>query len=160
MGRFLGDLFANTVGTGLFLGQELLFKEQKVLLKYSFAPTEYSKQRPDLFGENRLEQALKDYNGQIYWLSFSLNDLIKTDIPQWLNVAVGYGANGMLSGNKSDMHRNREYYLSTDINLRKIETNSVFFNKMLKVLGFIKIPMPAVKLADNKFTFYFLHYGQ
>ena len=159
-GASYGDLIANTLGSSLFIGQELLFKDQKVLLKYSFASTEYSKQRPDLLGKNRLEQAIKDYNGQIYWLSFNPIHMSKTNFPQWLNLAVGYGADGMLNGNKSDVNRTREFYLSPDINLRKIKTNSAFLNKTLSLLNFMKIPMPAVKLADKKLTFYFFHYGQ
>lgn len=159
-GASWGDLVANTLGTTFFVGQEVLFKEQKVLLKYSFAPTEYSKQRPDLLGENTLQQALKDYNGQIYWLSFNPNIISHTNFPDWLNLAIGYGADGMYNGTESDVNRFREFYFSTDINLREIETNSVFLKKVLNVLNFIKIPMPALKYTKNGMKFYVFHYGQ
>ena len=33
------DMVANATGTGLYVGQELLWKEQRVLLKYSFHQT-------------------------------------------------------------------------------------------------------------------------
>jgi hypothetical protein len=47
-----------------------------------------------------LEQMLKDYNGQTYWLSVNLHSFYKgSKIPKWLNLAIGYGANGMLTGN-------------------------------------------------------------
>lgn len=159
-GASFGDLLANTAGTALFIGQELLFNEQKVQLKYSFAPTSYSNQRPDLLGHNLMQQALKDYNGQTYWLSIGIDNIVHTSLPKWLNVAFGYGANGMYNGTKNDLNRTREYYLSLDINLRKVETNSTFLNKALKVLGFIKIPMPALKFFDHTVTFYGFHYGQ
>jgi hypothetical protein len=43
---------------------------------------------------------LKDYNGQTYWLSVNLHSFYKgSKIPKWLNLAIGYGANGMLTGN-------------------------------------------------------------
>ena len=54
----------------------------------------------------------------------------------------------------------REYYASLDINLRKIKTNSKFLDKTLKILSFIKVPMPAFKFSQNKINFYPFHYGQ
>jgi len=159
-GASWGDLIANTSGTALFIGQELLFKEQKVQLKYSFAPTDYAKQNPDLLGQNFLQQSIKDYNGQVYWLSFNINSIKKTKLPDWINFAIGYGADGMLNGNPNEEDSKREYYMSFDIDLRKIKTNSSFLDKTLKILSFVKVPMPALKLSDNKVEFYPIHYGQ
>lgn len=159
-GASWGDLIANTSGTMLFIGQELLFKEQRVQMKYSFAPTDYAKQNPDLLGENFIQQSLKDYNGQVYWLSFNINSFKKTTLPDWLNFAIGYGADGMLNGNADEINAKREYYLSLDINLRQIKTNSRFLDKTLKILSFIKVPLPAFKFSNEKIDFYPIHYGQ
>lgn len=159
-GASWGDLIANTSGTMLFIGQELLFKEQRVQMKYSFAPTDYAKQNPDLLGENFIQQSLKDYNGQVYWLSFNINSFKKTNLPDWLNFAIGYGADGMLNGNSDAINAKREYYLSLDVNLRKIKTNSRFLDKTLKILSFIKVPLPAFKFSNEKIDFYPIHYGQ
>ena len=159
-GASWGDLIANTSGTMLFIGQELLFKEQRVQMKYSFAPTDYAKQNPDLLGENFIQQSLKDYNGQVYWLSFNINSFKKTNLPDWLNFAIGYGADGMLNGNSDEINAKREYYLSLDVNLRKIKTNSRFLDKTLKILSFIKVPLPAFKFSNEKIDFYPIHYGQ
>ena len=42
---------------------------------------------------------LKDYNGQTYWLSANLKSFFPgSNIPPWLNVAIGYGADGMFGG--------------------------------------------------------------
>ena len=93
------DMAANAAGTGLYVGQDLLWKEQRILLKYSFHTTRYAQQRPDKLGEGFFEEFLKDYNGQTYWLSANLNSFFNSEkIPNWLNVAVGYGAEGLLSG--------------------------------------------------------------
>lgn len=159
-GASWGDLIANTSGTMLFIGQELLFKEQRVQMKYSFAPTDYAKQNPDLLGENFIQQSLKDYNGQVYWLSFNINSFKKTTLPDWLNFAIGYGADGMLNGNSDEINAKREYYISLDVNLRKIKTNSRFLDKTLKILSFIKVPLPAFKFSNEKIDFYPIHYGQ
>tara|TARA_Y100000766_G_C18914916_1_gene610580 strand:- start:2999 stop:3820 length:822 start_codon:yes stop_codon:yes gene_type:complete len=159
-GASWGDLIANTSGTFLFIGQEHLWKEQRIQIKYSFNASEYAKCRPDLLGSNFLQQSLKDYNGQVYWLSFNINSFKKTSLPDWLNVALGYGADGMYNGNPLEEGTNREFYASLDVNLRKIKTDKKFLDKALKILSFIKVPMPAFKLSQNKLTFYPLHYGQ
>ena len=159
-GASWGDLIANTTGTFVFIGQELLWKEQRVQMKYSFKPSDYANQRPDILGYNFIQQSLKDYNGQIYWLSFNINSFKETPLPDWLNLALGYGADGMLSGSPLESNTRREYYASLDINLRNIKTNKKFINKTLKILSFIKVPMPAIKLSESKLKFYPLHYGQ
>ena len=44
MGFFLGRYLANAAGTGLYVGQELLWKEQRIALKYSFHRTNIATQ--------------------------------------------------------------------------------------------------------------------
>jgi hypothetical protein len=159
-GASWGDLIANTSGTMVFIGQELLWKEQRIQMKYSFKPSTYADHRPDLLGSNFLQQTIKDYNGQVYWLSFNINAFKNTSLPDWLNVAIGYGADGMYNGNPHESGTQREFYASLDVNLRKIKTNKKFLDKALKIFSFIKVPMPALKLSQNKLNFYPLHYGQ
>ena len=160
-----GDILANGSGTGLYIGQELLWKEQRIALKYSFHQTKYAKQRPDKLGETYLEQTLKDYNGQTYWLSANLHSFFKeSKIPKWLNVAVGYGAEGMLAGTKdvdnqvlTSNERYRQYYLSFDLNLSKISTNSKLLRSILDVFNVIKIPFPTLEF-NKKGTVFHLFY--
>ena len=160
-----GDILANGSGTGLYIGQELLWKEQRIALKYSFHQTKYAKQRPDKLGETYLEQTLKDYNGQTYWLSANLHSFFKeSKIPKWLNVAVGYGAEGMLTGTKdvdnqvlTSNERYRQYFLSFDLNLSKISTNSKLLRSILDVFNVIKIPFPTLEF-NKKGTVFHLFY--
>ena len=159
-GASWGDLIANTSGTFIFIGQEILWKEQRVQMKYSFKPSKYSKYRPDLLGSNFLQQSLKDYNGQIYWISLNINSFKKTILPDWFNLAIGYGGDGMYNGRQNEKSAFREFYFSPDINLRKLKTDKKFLEKVLKIFSFIKVPMPAMKLSQNNFNFYLLHYGQ
>ena len=98
------DLAANTIGTGLFLsGSSLLWHNQPLSLKFSFHPTEYADYRPDLLGENFIQQMFKDYNGQTYWLSANIASFLpeNSKFPKWLDVSFGYSAEGML-GAKSN----------------------------------------------------------
>ena len=99
-GALLGeDLVANTSGSVLLMAQELLWKEQRIQFKFSFLPSVYADLNPDLLGDNTIQQLLKDYNAQTIWLSSNLHGFLpKSNLPKWLNIAVGYGVDGMTSG--------------------------------------------------------------
>lgn len=152
-----GDMISNAAGTGLYVGQELLWEEQRVTLKYSFHQTKYASQRPDKLGEGLLEEILKDYNGQTYWLSANVHSFFKNGkIPKWLNVAFGYGAEGMLTGNEEtedlsflNQNRKRQYYLSLDVDLSRIKTDSHFLKSIFSVLNVIKVPFPTLEFTDK-----------
>jgi hypothetical protein len=149
------DMVANFAGTGLYVGQELLWNEQRILLKYSFHRTEFAQQRPDKLGNGLAEEFLKDYNGQTYWLSANLNSFLKIDgIPKWLNFAFGYGADGMLTGEPNDpqflnQNRVRQYYLSLDVDLSRIQTNSNLLKTIFSLFNLIKVPFPTLEFNSN-----------
>lgn len=154
-----GDIIANATGTGLYVSQELLWKEQRIIPKFSFHTTQYASMRPNLLGKSLNEQILKDYNGQTYWLSVNLYSFAKeSKIPKWLNVAFGYGAEGMISGNVHDdipisvenPERYRQFFLSFDVNLAKIDTKSHFLKTIFSVFNTIKIPAPTLEYSANK----------
>lgn len=152
-----GDMIANASGTGLYVGQELLWDEQRITLKYSFHQTGFASQRPDKLGDGLLEEMLKDYNGQTYWLSANVHSFFKeSKVPQWLNVAVGYGVDGMLTGSPEMVNnlnintsRKRQYYLSLDVNLTKIKTDSHVLKTLLGFLNVIKLPFPTLELDSR-----------
>ncbi|MEQ6124852.1 DUF2279 domain-containing protein [Pseudotenacibaculum sp. MALMAid0570] len=160
-----GDFTANAAGTGLLIGQELLWNEQRVTLKYSFHKTDYAKVRPNTLGKSFFEQALKDYNGQTYWLSANIWSFAKeSNIPKWLNIAFGYGAEGMLYGedlpsNQFSQNPYRQFYLSFDIDLVKIPTKSKFLKSVFSVINFIKIPAPTLEFrSKGGLKFHYLYF--
>ncbi|TYB79644.1 DUF2279 domain-containing protein [Bizionia myxarmorum] len=152
-----GDMAANAMGTSLYIGQELLWKEQRVTLKYSFHRTQYASQRPDKLGDGFSEEFLKDYNGQTYWLSANLHSFFKdSNIPTWINVAFGYGADGMLTGSYdgannvfSNQNRVRQYYLSLDVDLTRIKTNSPVLKTVFSIFNTLKVPFPAMEFNEE-----------
>ncbi len=156
-GASAGDLISDASGAGLYIAQELLWKEQRIIPKYSFHTTKYAAIRPNLLGSNLPEQILKDYNGQTYWLSVNLYSFIKSEsIPKFINIAFGYGANGMTSAlqpevivDGNNFERHRQFYLSLDLDLTKIETKSHFLKTVFSVFNAIKIPAPTFELSDN-----------
>jgi hypothetical protein len=161
-----GDLIANSAGTALFISQQLAWKEQRIKLKWSFHPTKYAQYNPEQLGSNFATRMIKDYNGQTMWLSANVSSFMpeKSRFPKWLNIAVGYGAEGMTGAitNPSmiDGHivpgfdRYRQFYLAPDIDLGKIETRYSTLNFMLKMVGFIKVPLPALEINKNGVKFH------
>jgi len=164
-GASTGDVLANAAGTSLLIGQELLWNEQRIIVKYSFHQTDIAKQRPNTFGKNYLQQTLKDYNGQTYWLSANIWSFNKrSSFPKWINIALGYGADEMLYGNSNAgnamlQNHYRQLYLSLDVDLTKIKTNSEFLKSIFSIVNFVKIPAPALEI-NNKgdITFHYLYF--
>lgn len=156
------DLAANTVGSLMVVGQELAWDEQRIVLKYSFQQSVFSKYRPTILGSNFQENLLKDYNGQTYWLSANPSSFMgkESKFPKWLNIAIGYGAEGMTggennplifdaNGNQLYFDRYRQFYLSLDVDLTRIKTRSRFLRTIFYSVGFIKIPAPALEFTKR-----------
>ena len=167
-GASLGDVVANVAGTALYVSQELVWKEQRIVPKFSFHTTPYASARPNVFGNTLQEQILKDYNGQTYWLSANIYSFSKSSqIPKWLNIAVGYGAEGMITGNDAfvntiflpESKRYRQFYLSLDVDLTKIKTKSHFVKTVLTIFNSIKIPAPTIEIKGSGSTkFHFIYF--
>ena len=106
-----GDMGFNLLGSGSYLAQELLWKEQRIRWKmsahrprYSTTPiqatnstamTSLQQRAAQLYGSSPAELLFKEYNGQTIWLSANIASFLpqttsKTPF-QWVNVAVGYG---------------------------------------------------------------------
>jgi len=151
------DFAFNTLGAGLFITQQKLWKEQRLMLKWSYHATEYPNYRPDLLGSSWAESWLKDYNGQTYWLSLNLRSFTGDRMawwPQWLNIAGGYGIDGFVSADGSnkgyeDIISQRQYYLSFDLDLRRIKVKNDFLRTVLHTISFIKFPAPALEFNQK-----------
>lgn len=165
-GASWGDLCANTLGAATYISQEMAWREQRVIWKFSFHNGNYSaydqhvNDRVDrLFGTAIYESFLKDYNGQTYWLSINPRSFTSGMqwMPEWLNIAFGYGANGMLGANWNvwydkngcyynyeNVPRYRQYYFSLDIDWERIPTRSKLLKTLAPYLNIIKVPFPSL----------------
>lgn len=164
-----GDLIANTSGTLLFLSQQWFWNDQKIKPKFSFSPSPYAKYRPNLLGGSFIEQMLKDYNGQTYWLSFRPEDLFQKKV-KWpiINLAIGYGADGMIGGNHNPevyngqvmpyFERTRSLYLGLDINWDKIPTNRKWLKRTFMVLDMVKVPSPTLYLNQSNLHWKWIYF--
>jgi uncharacterized protein YfiM (DUF2279 family) len=165
-----GDFTANLTGASFFIGQQILWHEQRISLKFSDFPSEYAKYNPAVLGSNFQERILKDYNGQTYWLSINIASFLKKEhkIPKWLNIAFGYGGKGMLNTYSNNLssttsipfyNRTRQYYFSLDVDFSRIKTKSAFMRMLLDIASVIKFPFPALEFnKENGLVFHPIYF--
>lgn len=172
-----GDAGADLAGSVLFASQQFGWKEQKILLKFSSHRKNYgpslNERANDLFGSGFYERILKDYNAQSYWLSFNLKSFLKNEkLPGWLNVSIGYGADGMLGGyenlakdknqnvifDRRDIPRYRQLFLAPDVDLTKIKTSSKFLRTVLFTANCLKFPTPSLEFSQGKLHGHWLQF--
>ena len=161
-GASAGDIIANAAGSAFFLGQSRLWNEIRIHPKFSFHRTDYAEMRSDVLGNDLPSELLKDYNGQTFWLSFDMDKFIK--FPRWLNLAAGYGAEGMIyardyqNAEAGYAEPYRQYYLSIDFDLRSIRSRSKAVNTLLFFANMIKIPAPTVEFSKDGVKFKALYF--
>ncbi|MDB5261814.1 MAG: hypothetical protein JWQ14_1095, partial [Adhaeribacter sp.] len=107
-----------------------------------------------------------------YWLSFNLKAISRSqNLPDWLNLAVGYGGaglfgpyenveytNGRKTFDRTDLPRSRQWYFSPDIDVTKIKTNKKTFKTFLIALNAIKVPLPTLAFSNQRIKGHWLHF--
>jgi hypothetical protein len=160
-GASVGDLVADAAGPALYMGQMLAWNEVRIVPKFSFHRTHYAPLRPNVLGSDLTGEILKDYNGQTHWLSIDMDKFMP--FPKWLNLAVGYGADGMVSA-RDDQNREagynpvRQYYFALDFDLTAIRTRSKAVKTLIFIANMIRLPAPAIEFSRNgtrAYAFYF-----
>ncbi|MEL6394003.1 MAG: DUF2279 domain-containing protein [Bacteroidota bacterium] len=176
------DMAANTLGTGFFLAQDLLWQEQRILVKvgnnlrdhpdFPVSSNGIQSNLGDIsrerFGDYPFERFLKDYNNQSLWLSANLRSFLpESNLPQWLNLAFGYGAENVFGalGNSWSVGderfrfpetRYRQWFLSPDIYLSRIPTKKRWVRLVLGVLDIVKVPAPTLEFSRGRFHWHWL----
>jgi hypothetical protein len=179
-GFSLTDMGANIAGLGLFALQQKYWGEQKIMIKVSSFPKKYDdylvvgsngtsislQDRADnLFGASFAEKYLKDYNAQAYWASINVNSFLPRNNkwPDWLNVALGYGADNMFGGFENEWEtegeqfvlpkdaypRVHQFYLGLDFDLTKVKTKNNFLKGLLSIFNIFKAPSPALEINSR-----------
>lgn len=158
------DIGANAIGSGLALAQNLAWGEQRIRTKYSFhqvahADAQLLERAQNLYGENKIERLIKDYNGLAIWVSVTPTAFMKN--PQrakWLALSVGYMGGDMYGGfdntwedndgnlvNRNDVEQYRRFFLSMDVDFERIQTNKHGLKTLFTVLNIVKVPFPAME---------------
>jgi len=172
------DMAANLLGSGLLISQELAWQQQYIQLKVSFHRLSYSdeglnRRSNEIFGTSLPERLLKDYNGQVYWLSGNLHALMPgSRIPEWLNLSLGMGARGLFGArenigrdasgqvtfDRTDIRRERRWLLSPDIDLTRIRCRSKTLRTLLFILNAVKIPAPTLEYGRSGWRWHWIYF--
>ena len=153
-GTSYGDIIANSLGPSLYGSQQLLWKEQRIVPKFSFQSDNFFCVTP----REMKSRIMDDLDGQTFWLSVNLHSFFKgSKIPKWLNLAIGYGVEGVDSNDRilekstnQQLEPYRQLYLSLDVDLTKIKTNSHFLKTVFYVFNTIKIPAPTMEYSTRE----------
>jgi hypothetical protein len=163
-GFSVADFTANSIGLTSFYLQNRYWNDQRFLLKYSFNQSQYASVRPELLGNTLAEQMLKDYNSQTYWLSYPIKNLWPSKnnrIPSYLSLSLGYGIDGFVGARSntwqgssgivdlSTIKRQKEWYLSLDIDLKKIPIKGRAWQLFTSSIRWIKLPAPAISFRKD-----------
>ncbi|MDH5381424.1 MAG: YfiM family protein [Cyclobacteriaceae bacterium] len=152
-GASLGDIGANILGSSIYVGSKLLSDKKYFTLKYSFYRTDYAPLRPDVLGESWKSEWLKDYNGQTYWVSINMDQLIPV-FPKWINLAFGTGVTGLVHARpdvnlQQGYNSYREFYVAFDPDLSDIRTSKKWIAVLINTLDMFHFPAPALEISKN-----------
>lgn len=169
------DFGFNVAGAGTFYLSKRFQHVISIVPKFSFGQSKFAQYRPDVLGNNFVQQVFKDYNGQTYWLSFKFNRYLKSSktYNKYLDCVAfsfGYGANGMTGGHENplvneqgmaipEFQRYSQYYISLDFDFSKLYVRNKFLKGVLTVLNIFKFPFPAVELSRGKVFMNWTSYG-
>lgn len=155
-GASTSDLLFNLGGSLLFATQGFIWNEQRIYPKFSFQRSQFAPLRPNVLGSNLMEEILKDYNGQNYWLSIDIHKFLnnESNYPKWLNIAIGYGAHNMMYANDNSNENNgyltyRQYYFGLDVDLTHIPTKSKFIKGLLFIVNMVHLPTPTLEFTQK-----------
>ncbi len=151
------DVGANAVGAFWPTLQRSVPELQTVNLKMSYRPSQ-------LITKRWVNYVLKDYDGFTYWLAFSVEDLLprafKPWWPDWLGIAVGYGAaNTVYAKGAYNTDKNnrglgdQEWYIALDYDLRKLPGDTPFLKFLKEQFNMFHLPSPAVRIAPSAVWF-------
>jgi hypothetical protein len=107
-----------------------------------------------------------DYINQTYWLTFNprrYNENLKW--PKWLGVSVGFGVDDRLNNyyllmpnGEDDFGKGGyELFIAPDLDLMELLPKRRMWQKAAKVLNFIKIPAPTIRIS-KKSTFFPMYF--
>lgn len=163
-GFSLPDYVANLIGAGYPLAQEYWKPLQHFNLKWSYWFSQYYDQPVSPNRRFRDYQPYTyisgDYDGMSFWLSANINELLPASAekywPDWLAIAVGYGAKNLPQSNPDPKYR--ELYFALDYNL-EARPGEAAWQKMLKsTLNIFHFPSPGIRITRDGTTAFLLSF--
>jgi Predicted periplasmic lipoprotein (DUF2279) len=144
-----GDQLMNVTGALYPVAQYYWSPLRSFNMKWSYCPSE------DLSSGNKNGAFLDDYNGQTFWFSVNVQDLLpkksKSSWPDYLNIVTGYGVNHYTDFDK----RYADYYIGLDLNWERIIPGESKFMLWFKnvINHFRFLPLPVLKINKDGVTY-------
>lgn len=139
-----GDWGADLVGCSLPVLRSYFPELQRLTTKLSMWPS-------DAIKGGAYKTIADDYESQFYWLSLDVHDWL--GLPPWLNVAAGFSAENLapaaLLPSRIGLEPRTLFLIAPDINLRGLPIHGAFWEKVLGVMDYIRIPSPALQIGPR-----------
>ncbi len=143
------DLLANSVGTGLFVAQELVPALRNVKPTFSYWPTRAYRRWSEQPG-SELRNSI-DYTGQTYWLSADIDEMLPAGAARWwpgiLRLSVGHSITDWIDpATGRTVEARRRMLLSLDVDAAKLPGSHPIWVRVKRELGYIRFPAPALQI--------------
>lgn len=139
------DFAADVAGAAWPIARHYLPALRNVDIKVSYHPSSLLGSSGGTGFRGQQHLAFDDYEGQTFWLSLKMYNILpqhlKTVWPEFLCLALGYGARNVAEANPYPV-----YLLALDLDMTKVLPQKSEFLRILgEVLNFIHLPAPAVQ---------------
>ena len=158
------DYIANILGAGYPLLQDMMPVLQHFNFKISYRKSKYFKNeaanKPEFSRYKPYEYLVGDYDGQRFWLSADADALLpqhwRKFWPNWLNIAIGYGARNLPQHNST--LKRRDVYLALDFNFPATKDDPPLLFALKSLISSIHLPAPTVRFSKDGTVFYGLFF--
>ncbi|MBT3344656.1 MAG: DUF2279 domain-containing protein [Gemmatimonadetes bacterium] len=171
-GFSIPDFVANTAGVSVPLLHTYIPATRAIGFKFGWFPSRLYRDYDARLAANlpRTRYAIDDYEGMTFWMTFAIDSALRGEVqrmwPDWLGIAVGYGATGMHGSNVKSRGREREYLdrpdarpeiiISLDADARYLPGNGEIWSLFKEQLNWLHLPAPAVRVYPD-LRFYLLY---
>ena len=166
------DFAANTLGASVPLLHAFVPATRVVNFKFGYWPSPLytNSEARALANRPHTDYIIDDYEGMTFWMTFAVNDILsgraEAAWPDFLGIALGYGAQGLHGSNVKSRGRERafkdlpdaqpELLLSLDYDARYLPGKSFLWNHFKTQLNWIHFPAPAIRFYPDV-RFYLLY---
>jgi hypothetical protein len=165
------DFVANTLGASVPLIHTFFPRTRAISFKFSYYPSRlYLDHRERAaIDQPHIDSLIDDYEGMTFWATFAINDFLPPRVeeiwPDYLGLAIGYGATGLHGSNVKSRGRFKYYpdrpdarpeiLIALDYDASYLPGNHPFWGYFKLQLNWLHLPTPAVRIHPD-FRFYLL----
>lgn len=143
-----GDATADFIGASFYVSQYYYPFLKNFQLKWSYWPS-------DKFKHNSNKIIIDDYEGQKYWVSMRMKNILPDEVgkywPSFLMIAAGMGVKNLDGAGGGQ----REFYLSLDLDAEEFPLHGRIWQFVKNSINYFHLPMPGMRITP-KATFFVL----